>query len=136
MTRVVKKKAGFWPIFRFCNFLDRMSSFEYVQKKFCNKNLFDLFHMVSDSFPRCHTACRISIKLVMINGKHGEREQEVQEELLPISGFGSRQRILYRDRVFPASVTIEGFLLRHVWPRQGVFGSQQRLAHNLGPLSR
>ena len=41
----MKKKARFWPIFCFfffffCNFLDRISSFEDVQKKFCkiNKN--------------------------------------------------------------------------------------------------
>ena len=58
--------------------------------------------MASDSFPRFYTACRISIELVVLNGKHGERELEVEEGLLPFSGFGSRQSFpsLGRDSGF------------------------------------
>ena len=40
MTIVVKKEARSWLIFWFCNILDRISSFVYVNEKFCNKNLF------------------------------------------------------------------------------------------------
>ena len=47
MTIVVKKKAKSWLIFWFCNILDRISSFVYVNEKFCNKNIFlDLFSIV------------------------------------------------------------------------------------------
>ena len=47
------KKAGLWPIHVFCNILDRISSFVYVNEKFCNKkNLFlDLFSVVLIEFP-------------------------------------------------------------------------------------
>ena len=52
MTIVVKKKAIPWLIFWFCNILDRISSFVYVNEKFCNKNLFlDLFSVVLVVFP-------------------------------------------------------------------------------------
>ena len=49
---LVGKKVGFW----FCNvdgnILDRISSFVYVNEKFCNKNLFlDLFSVVLIAFP-------------------------------------------------------------------------------------
>ena len=38
------KKAELWPIYVFCNILDRISSFIHVNEKFCSKNLFlDLF---------------------------------------------------------------------------------------------
>ena len=46
------KKAESWPIHVFYNFLDRISSFIYVNEKFCNKNLFfDLFSVVLIDFP-------------------------------------------------------------------------------------
>ena len=41
------KKAGLWLIHVFCNMLDRISGFVYVNEKFCNKILFlDLFSVV------------------------------------------------------------------------------------------
>ena len=47
MTIVVKKEAISWLIFLFYNILDRISSFVYVNEKFCNKNLFlDWFSVV------------------------------------------------------------------------------------------
>ena len=52
MTIVVKKKTRSWLIFSFCNILDRISSFVYVNEKFSNKNLFlDLFSVVLIVFP-------------------------------------------------------------------------------------
>ena len=52
MTIVVKKKAKSWLIFWFCNILDRISSFVYVNEKFYNKNIFlDLFSIVLIVFP-------------------------------------------------------------------------------------
>ena len=52
MTIVVKKKARSWRTFWFCNILDRISSFVYVNENFCNKNLFlDLFSVVLIIFP-------------------------------------------------------------------------------------
>ena len=52
MTIVVKKKARSWLIFWFYNILDRISSFVYVNEKFCNKNLFlDLFSVMLIVFP-------------------------------------------------------------------------------------
>ena len=52
MTIVVKKKARSWLIFWFCNILDRISNFVYVNEKFCNKNLIlDLFNVVLIVFP-------------------------------------------------------------------------------------
>ena len=38
--RIVVKKAELWPIHVFCNIPDRISSFVYVNEKFCNKNFF------------------------------------------------------------------------------------------------
>ena len=32
------KKAGLWPIHVFYNILNRITSFVYVNEKFCNKN--------------------------------------------------------------------------------------------------
>ena len=47
-----KKKAGLWPIHVSCNILDKISSFVYVNEKFCNKNLFlDLISIVLLEFP-------------------------------------------------------------------------------------
>ena len=41
------KKAGLWPIHVFCNIMDIISSFVYVNEMFCNQNLFlDLFSVV------------------------------------------------------------------------------------------
>ena len=52
MTIVIKKKARSWLILWFYNILDRISSFVYVNEKFCNKNLFlDLFNAVLIVFP-------------------------------------------------------------------------------------
>ena len=52
MTIVVKKKARSRLIFLLYNILDRISSFAYVNEKFCNKNLFlDLFSVVLIVFP-------------------------------------------------------------------------------------
>ena len=52
VTIVVKKKVKSWLIFWFCNILDRISYFLYVNEKFCNKNLFlDLFSIVLIVFP-------------------------------------------------------------------------------------
>ena len=46
------KRAGLWPIHVFYNILNRISSFVYVNEKFCNKNLFlDLFSVVLLEFP-------------------------------------------------------------------------------------
>ena len=46
------KRAELWPIYVFCNILDRMSSFVQLNEKFCNKNLFlDLFNVVLIAFP-------------------------------------------------------------------------------------
>ena len=44
------KKAGLWPIHVFCNILDRISSFVYVNEKFCNKKL--IFGLVQCSVNR------------------------------------------------------------------------------------
>ena len=45
------KRAGLWPIYVFCNIMDRMSSFIQLNEKFCNKNLFfDLFSVVLIAF--------------------------------------------------------------------------------------
>ena len=52
MTIAVKKEARSWLIFWFCNVLDRISSFVYVNEKFCNKNIFlDWFSVVLIAFP-------------------------------------------------------------------------------------
>ena len=49
---IVVKKAKSSLIFWFYNILDRISSFVYVNEKFCNKNLFlDLFSVVLIVFP-------------------------------------------------------------------------------------
>ena len=34
------------------------------------RTYFDLFYIVSESFPRFYTACRISIEVVVLNGMH------------------------------------------------------------------
>ena len=47
MTIVVKKEARSWLILWLCRILDRISSFVYVNEKFCTKNLFlDWFSVV------------------------------------------------------------------------------------------
>ena len=52
MTIVVKKKARSLLIFWFCNILDRISSFVYVNEKFSDKNIFfDWFSVVLIVFP-------------------------------------------------------------------------------------
>ena len=67
------KKAGLWPIYVFCNILDRISSFVHVNEKFCSKNLFlDLLSLVLIEFP-VFTACRSCIKAVVVHEMHWKR---------------------------------------------------------------
>ena len=64
------KKAVLWPVHAFCNILDRISSFVYVNEKFCNKNLFlDLFSIVLIEFSD-FTACRICKTAVVLHEMH------------------------------------------------------------------
>ena len=64
------KKARSWPIFVFCNILDRISNFVHVNEKFFNKNLFfDLFSVVL-IVSQILTACRICIEAVVLNKRH------------------------------------------------------------------
>ena len=64
------KKARLWPIHVFCNIMYRISSFEYINEKFCNKNLFlDLFNIVLIEFPGL-TACRICLEAETWNEMH------------------------------------------------------------------
>ena len=71
------------PIHVFCNILDRISSLVNVNEKFCNKNLFlDLFIVVL-IVSQVLTACRICIKVVVLNKMHWER----------VGGVGHAKRI-------------------------------------------
>ena len=64
---LVEKKARFWPCYVIRKILDNLSSFVYVNKKFCNKNYFDLFNIVLESFPIFYTVCIICIEVVVLN---------------------------------------------------------------------
>ena len=48
------KKAGLWHDHVFCNILDRISSFVYVNEKFCNKKklIFGLVQCSVNRVPR------------------------------------------------------------------------------------
>ena len=66
----VVTKAGLWHVYAFCNILDRISNFVYVNEKFCNKNLFlDLFSIVLIKFSD-FTACRIFKKTIVLHEMH------------------------------------------------------------------
>ena len=79
------KKVGLWPIYVFCNILDRISNFVHVNEKFCNKNLFlDLFSVVL-IVSQILTTCRICIEVVVLNKMHWEK----------VGGAGNAKRIGY-----------------------------------------
>ena len=60
---LVGKNDRFWLCYVIRKILDSLSSFVYVNKKFCNKikTYFDLFNIVLESFSRFYTACIIYI---------------------------------------------------------------------------
>ena len=64
---LVGKKARFWLCYVIYKILDSLSNFVYVNEKFCNKNFFDLFNIVLESFPIFYTACIICIKAILLN---------------------------------------------------------------------
>ena len=81
------------------------------RRSFVIKTYLYLFNMVLDSSPIIHTACRISIELVVLKGMHWERAGRVgsagkEEEggYCPFLDFSC-------DGVFPASVATVSFLL-------------------------
>ena len=81
------------------------------------KNYFlDLFQCSVNGF-RFYTAYRMCIEAVVLNlQKLGEnlRCRKSLERLLPISEFGSRQRFLYRDRIFLGTISRHGSLCRDI----------------------
>ena len=50
------------------------------RRSFVIKTYVDFINIVSDSFPRFYTACRISIELVILKGMHWERAGRVGRE--------------------------------------------------------
>ena len=70
---LIRKKARFWLYYVIRKILESLSSFVYVNEKFCNKNLFDLLNIVLESFPRFYTAYIIYIEAIVLNYMHWER---------------------------------------------------------------
>ena len=70
---LVGKEAKFWLCYVIRKILDSLSSFVYVNEKFCNKTYFDLFNIVLKCFPIFYTACIICIEAVVLNQMHWER---------------------------------------------------------------
>ena len=129
MTIVVKKEARSWLILWFCNILDRIFSFVYVNEKFCNKILFfGLVQCNVNGFPRFYAACRMCIEAVVWNSLQlGEiwRCRKGLERLLHVGRFGLRQRfslswqsflVLCRDSRFGVAT---GFGLGRVFLGRG-----------------
>ena len=101
---IVKKKARYWLISGFVIFWIEYPVLYMNRRSFVIKTYFDLFNMVLDSFPKFHTACRISIKLVGLNKMHWKRVGSARrEEERWGGGWGGTAH-------FSASVTTENSL--------------------------
>ena len=65
---LVGKKARFWLCYVIRKILDSLSSFVYVNEKFCKKKTyFDLFNIVLEGFPIFYYASIICIEAVVLN---------------------------------------------------------------------